>query len=145
MSNAIAITSIITSGALGLVGLASPIWVRRKDREYETGMKALEREHQRVEMVRDRRVDVYADMMRILQSPKDFATEPLATLIRETGVLVRLWGSDEVIDLFIAWVALMPTGYGPDKNDEQDAIILAAANRARNRMADEVQGRVASL
>jgi hypothetical protein len=95
--------------------------------------------------VRDHRIDVYADMMRILQRPKESLEEPLVTLIQETGVLARLWGGKEVNDLFMAWVELVPTGYGPGKNDEQDAIILAAANRVRDRMADKVQGRVSSL
>lgn len=145
MSNTIAITSIIVSGILGLAGLASPIWVRRQDRQHETAVKKREREVERVEMVRVHRIEVYAGMMRILQSPKEFNREPMATLIKDTGVQARLWGSNEVIDLFMAWVELMPSGYGPQKNDAQDAIILAAANLARDRMADELQGRVASL
>ena len=61
------------------------------------------------------------------------------------GRLARLRGSNEVNDLFFRWVEIMPTGYGPEKNDEQDAVILAAANAVRDRMADEVQGRIMSL
>lgn len=142
VGNTIAITSIISSGILGLIGLASPIWVRYKDREHEKEIRLYEHDLMRIEMVRNRRVDSYAGIMRILQNPKDYNTEPTATLFRETGIQIRLWGSDEVLDLFLAWLDLMPTSYGPDKNDEQDAVVLAAANRARNRMADEVQGRV---
>ena len=100
----------------------------------------MDREQERVDMVREHRIDAYVGLMRILQNPKNLSAEPMARVLQETGILIRLWGSNEVTNLFMTWANLMPTGFGPDKNDAQDAKILTAANRTRDRMAQELQG-----
>lgn len=55
---------------------------------------------------------------------------------------VWLWGSPEVRKLFVAWLADNHTVYGPDATDEDRNRVAAKADAVRQRMADEVQGRV---
>lgn len=51
---------------------------------------------------------------------------------------MTLWASEEVWDLFVAWLEILPTAYGPDKNPEQDKKVVATYQALRKRMAAEV-------
>lgn len=60
-------------------------------------------------------------------------------IMNESFGPVSLWASDDVRALFFAYVDILPTSDGPDKNDAQDALVLAAGERLRTRMATELQ------
>jgi hypothetical protein len=126
----VALTSVIASAAVGIVGVAVPAVVRWGERKDERAMR-----------VRDRRAEAYTTVLRLMQQVDTLDQNEVGKASKESAVLTWLWGSREVRELFWAWLQLIPTRYGPDATAVDRQSVLAAANAVRERMADEVQGR----
>jgi hypothetical protein len=126
----VAVVSVVSTAAVGLVGIVTPVLSRRG-----------ERDHGRALHLRDQRAHAYERLSRTMilaQGLDERVTEESA----EAGIFVALWGSREVREQFTAWVGLLPTVFGPDVTDEAKRRFEAAGEASRTRMADELQGRI---
>jgi hypothetical protein len=126
------IAAIAATTIVGVVAVVVPALGRRGDRQ-----------HERELLIRNRRAEAYAHVLGIMQDVRHLlAGDAVNERMREPAILIWLWGSAEVRELFFAWAKIMPKGYGPSATDADKERVLDAANAVRQRMADELQGRV---
>jgi hypothetical protein len=139
--DAAAVTAIVAVGVSGVVGVTAvvvPAAVRRGDRQHERQMK-----------IHDERADAYTRCLEVMSEmagvvTRDVAaTEDLKERARRAEVLVWLWGSVDARKLYMAWL-----GVGTDLSAQKVATepdrqrLLRADFAVRQRMSDELQGRV---
>lgn len=127
----VAVVSIVSSAVVGIAAVAVPAWVRREDRRAE-----------RETFIRERRAVAYGAAIRLLREGLQLDYGERASRTAEVEELIWLWGSEEVRRLFGEWLRVLPDVFGPDVTREDRAREMMAANAARGRMGDEVQGRV---
>lgn len=129
----VAVVSVVSTAAVGLAGIVTPLLSRRVDREHERALH-----------LRAQRAHAYERLSRTMilaQGLGERATEESA----EAGIFVALWGSREVREQFMAWVQLLPTVFGPDVTVEAKHRFEGAGEALRTRMADELQGRIKTV
>lgn len=129
-----ALTSIAAIAAPTLVGSLAvliPALTRRGDRKHERQLR-----------VRDRRAEAYTKVLDLMHDlPNIAATGRDDNYTREPGILIWLWGSKDVRDLFAEWAKIQHLRYGPTATAEDKERVMSAENAVRQRMSDEVQGK----
>ena len=138
----VAVVSVFLVTIVGLAGVIVPALTRRGDRMHEGEMRVLDQKHEREMSIRDRRADTYRAILTIMRDVPEGPNILERDEARDAAVMVWLWGSSEVRRLFIEWAQIMPTAYGPDATEADRQRVLDAATAVRERMGDEVQGRV---
>jgi hypothetical protein len=146
--DAAAVTAIVAVGVSGVVGVTAvivPAAVRRGDRQHERQMKI----HDERAKAYTRSLEVMEDWERWLRGiaageepggdpelPKDIAQQ-----LKEMRVLVWLWGSREVRELWNRRADLETALRRQPASVGAWEVYREAANAVRQRMSDELQGR----
>lgn len=125
------LAAVIVSAVLGLAGLLTPLVTRRGDRL-----------HSHQQHLRERRAEAYACTLRVMSHAQELDEDAVRSEMTEASVLIGLWGSRDVRERFTAWAQALPPSFGPDATDVDRVALSVAAESVRQRMADEVQGRV---
>lgn len=124
----VAIAAIVTSGIVTLVGIVVPWIIHRSDQNYSEQLR----------LVSEKR-PTYLMISELIRHFRRLDQEKMSEVMAESFGPVSLWASDEVRELFFAYMDILPTSYGPDKNDAQDKLVLAAGESLRKQMAFELQ------
>lgn len=122
------VAAVVTSGVVGLAGVTVPALIRRDDRR-----------HARAENLRERRTEAYTEMLRLMQDIQGMRTQAVHVRADEVSVLLWLWGTRRVRELFFVWMQAWPTRFGPEATEEARQRVHEAAIAVREAMALEVQ------
>lgn len=126
----VALAAVIGTSSVGLAGVIAPALLRFSDRQHERKVR-----------VREQRAVAYERVLHLMHLVDEMA-EDAREESKRASVLTWLWGSKEVRELFLAWLNDNPRAYGPDATTEDRRRVADKATAVRQRMADEVQGRV---
>ena len=124
----VAITAIVTSGIVTLGGTVVPWRIHRSDQNYREQLRLVNEKKPTYLMISD-----------LIRHFRNFDQDQMNKVMAESFGPVSLWASDEVRELFFAYITILPTSYGPERTDRQTELVLAAGEKLRKQMAIELQ------